>query len=52
VAPTADEIQAMANEEEQAMSQAIEALVATRIGRTINPSAKVKLNRQQEKEKH
>jgi hypothetical protein len=53
VAPTTAEIQAIADEEEeeQAMSQAINTFVATtRIGRTVNASEKVMLNRKQEKE--
>lgn len=53
VVPTVEEIQAIANEEEdeQALSQAIDSFVATtRAGRTAKASGKVVLNRKQEKE--
>jgi hypothetical protein len=50
VAPTAEELQAMADEEEdeQALSQAINTLISTtRVGRNAKASEKVLLNRKQ-----
>ena len=50
VAPTAEELQAMADEEEdeQALSQAINTLIGTtRVGRNAKASEKVLLNRKQ-----
>ena len=49
MAPTAEELQAMADEEEdeQALSQAINTLVGTQVGRNAKASEKVLLNRKQ-----